>query len=293
MTQTTSYSPQVRTTDRRTLVTPEGIDLQVQLADVGARIGAVVIDLIIINVALIIGFFVFVFGGLSTNWEVAVSLYIIFALFLRSFYFLAFEMGPKAATPGKRMMKIRVAARNTAMGRARLSANAVFARNALREIELFLPISFMFMSSGDVDGIVALLGFIWSGIFLLFPLFNKDRLRAGDLIAGTWVVKAPKPILGRDLAKQKASTVANFAFTSEQVEAYGIHELHVLETVLRTQKSTTLEEVAERIRNKIGWHKQDGESDYAFLQAYYRALRERLESRMLMGVKRKDKFDKR
>jgi uncharacterized RDD family membrane protein YckC len=294
MTQTaTNYQAQIKNTDRRTLITPEGIDLQVQLADVGARIGAVVIDLIIINVTLILGFFVFIFGGLTTNWEVAVSLYIVFALFLRSFYFLAFEMGPKAATPGKRLMKIRVAARNTAMGRARLSANAVFARNALREIEIFLPISFIFSNSNDVDGIIALLGFIWSGIFLLFPLFNKDRLRAGDLIAGTWVVKAPKPILGRDLAKQKASTVANFAFTSEQVEAYGIHELHVLETVLRTQKSATMEEVAERIRNKIGWHKGDGESDYAFLQAYYRALRERLESRMLMGVKRKDKFDKR
>lgn len=293
MTQAASYSQQVKMTDRRTLVTPEGIDLQVQLADVGARIGAIVIDLIIISATLLIGFFVIIFGGIATNWELAFSLYIIFFLFLRSFYFLAFEMGPKAATPGKRIMKIRVAARSTAMGRARLSANAVFARNALREIELFLPISFMLTSSSDVDGIVALLGFIWSGIFLLFPLFNKDRLRAGDLIAGTWVVKAPKPILGRDLAKQKASAVANFSFTSEQVEAYGIHELHVLETVLRTQKSTTLEEVAERIRNKIGWHKQNDESDYAFLQAYYRALRKRLESRMLMGVKRKDKFDKR
>jgi hypothetical protein len=191
-------------------------------------------------------------------------------------------MGPKAATPGKRLMKIRVAARNTAMGQARLSANAVFARNALREIELFLPLSFMAANSGSVDGLIALMGFIWSGIFLLFPLFNKDRLRAGDLIAGTWVVKAPKPILGRDLAKQTAKTVNNFAFT-----------LHVLETVLRTQKGSTLEEVSERIRNKIKWDKQAGENDYAFLQAYYRALRERLESRMLMGVKRKDKFDKR
>ncbi len=293
MTQTIHYNTQVKATDRRTLITPEGIDLQIQLADVGARIGAVVIDLIIINVALILGLFIFIFGGLAVNWEVGVSLYIVFALFLRSFYFLAFEMGPKAATPGKRIMKIRVAARNTAMGRARLSANAVFARNALREIELFLPLSFMAANSNNIDGMIALLGFLWSGIFLLFPLFNKDRLRAGDLIAGTWVVKAPKPILGRDLAKQNVNTVSVFAFTSEQIEAYGIHELHVLESVLRTNKASTLQEVAERIRNKIGWAADLGESDHAFLQAYYRALRERLESRMLMGVKRKDKYDKR
>jgi len=33
---------------RRHLVTPEGVDLQVELADVGARIGAFAIDLIVI-----------------------------------------------------------------------------------------------------------------------------------------------------------------------------------------------------------------------------------------------------
>ena len=32
----------------------------------------------------------------------------------------------------------------------------------------------------------------WFLIFALFPFFNKDRLRAGDLIAGSWVDEAPK-----------------------------------------------------------------------------------------------------
>jgi len=40
-----------------------------------------------------------------------------------------------AATPGKRILGIRVAARN---GKA-LTAEAVFARNAMRELEVFLP----------------------------------------------------------------------------------------------------------------------------------------------------------
>lgn len=287
------YTTPIPPSDRRTLITPEGVDLQIQLADVGARIGAVTIDLLIISITLILSLFVFIWGGFAINGELAISLFILFALFLRSFYFLIFEMGPKAATPGKRLMKIRVAARNTAMGRAQLSANAVFARNALREIELFLPLSFLILKSNDVDGMIALLGLIWSGIFLLFPLFNKDRLRAGDMIAGTWVVRAPKPILGRDLAKQSQESLESFTFTPAQVEAYGIHELHVLETVLRTQKIKTMNDVAERIRQKIGWTQMAGETDTAFLNAYYRALRERLEARLLMGVKRKDKFDTR
>lgn len=291
MSESLKHNTQIQQTDRRSLITPEGIDLQVQLADIGARIGAITIDILIIGVTLFIGFFIFIWGGLAVNPEVAISLFIIFFLILRSFYFLGFEMGPKAATPGKRLMKIRVAARNTARGQARLSANAVFARNALREIEIFLPLSFLASQSGSVDGLIGLLGLIWSGIFLLFPLFNKDRLRAGDLIAGTWVVRAPKPILGRDLANQDKQTIESFSFSSEQIETYGIHELHVLETVLRTNKSATLKEVADRIRNKIKWQKIEPESDREFLQAYYRALRKRLESRLIMGVRRKNKFD--
>ena len=277
-----------RAVDQRRLITPEGIDLQVQLSDIGARIGAYVIDQIIINVGLIAAFFLIVFGGIAAGPEVVVTIFILVSFFLRNFYYMFFEMGPKAATPGKRISKIRVASRTN----ARLSANAVFARNALREIEINLPLSFLFMSGDSVDGWIALLGLLWSGIFLFFPLFNKDRLRAGDLIAGTWVVRAPKPILANDLASEKADLESAYTFTPEQVEAYGVHELHVLENVIRANEQQTVMDVADRIRNKIKWDKGMSEVDLDFLKAYYAALRGRLETRLLFGVRRKDKFDK-
>ena len=277
-----------RKVDQRRLITPEGIDLQVQLADIGARIGAYVIDQIIINVGLIAAFFIIIFGGVSSGPEVAITIFILINFFVRNFYYMFFEMGPKAATPGKRMSKIRVASRT----QARLTANAVFARNALREIEINLPLSFLFMSGSSVDGWIALLGLLWSGIFLFFPLFNKDRLRAGDLIAGTWVVRAPKPILAKDLASEKADLDSAYTFTPEQVEAYGVHELHVLENVIRANEQQTVKDVAERIRKKIKWSKGMSEHDLDFLKAYYAALRGRLETRLLFGVRRKDKFDK-
>ncbi|MDB2439151.1 RDD family protein [Hellea sp.] len=277
-----------RRVDQRRLITPEGIDLQVQLADIGARIGAYVIDQIIINVGLIAAFFIIIFGGLSAGPEVAITIFILINFFVRNFYYMFFEMGPKAATPGKRMSKIRVASRT----QARLTANAVFARNAMREIEINLPLSFLFMSGDSVDGWISLLGLLWSGIFLFFPLFNKDRLRAGDLIAGTWVVRAPKPILAKDLASEKVDLDSAYVFTPEQVEAYGVHELHVLENVIRANEQQTVMDVAERIRNKINWSKGMSEVDLDFLKAYYAALRGRLETRLLFGVRRKDKFDK-
>ncbi len=277
-----------RKVDQRRLITPEGIDLQVQLADIGARIGAYVIDQIIINVGLVAAFFLIIFGGISAGPDVAITIFILVNFFVRNFYYMFFEMGPKAATPGKRMSKIRVASRT----HARLTANAVFARNALREIEINLPLSFLFMSGSAVDGWISLLGLLWSGIFLFFPLFNKDRLRAGDLIAGTWVVRAPKPILAKDLASENADLDSAFTFTPEQVEAYGVHELHVLENVIRANEPQTVKDVADRIRNKIKWSKGMSEGDLDFLKAYYAALRGRLETRLLFGVRRKDKFDK-
>ena len=277
-----------RVVDQRRLITPEGIDLQVQLYDIGARIGAYVIDQIIIYVVLVAAFFIIIFGGIAAGPEVVITIFILVNFFLRNFYYMFFEMGPKAATPGKRISKIRVASRT----HARLSANAVFARNALREIEINLPLSFLAMSGNSVDGWIALLGLLWSGIFLFFPLFNKDRLRAGDLIAGTWVVRAPKPILANDLASEKADLDSAYSFTPEQVEAYGVHELHVLENVIRANEQQTVMDVADRIRNKIKWNKGMSEVDLDFLKAYYAALRGRLETRLLFGVRRKDKFDK-
>lgn len=277
-----------REPSQRSLITPEGINLQVRLADIGARIGAYAIDQFIINITLILAFLVIVFGGLASGPEIAVTIFILINFFVRNFYYMFFEMGPKAATPGKRITKIRVASRT----QARLTANAVFARNAMREIEINLPLSFLFMAGESVDGWIALLGFLWSGIFLFFPLFNKDRLRAGDLIAGTWVVRAPKPILAADLAAENAELDSAYVFTPEQIEAYGVYELHVLENIIRANEPDTVKDVAKRIRDKINWDKGMSEVDLDFLKAYYAALRGRLETRLLFGVRRKDKFDK-
>ena len=79
--------------------------------------------------------------------------------------------------------------------------------------------------------------------------------------------------------------------TPQQAEAYGIHELHVLEDVLRQSTAEVKSQVAARIRTKINWSRIEGETDLDFLEAYYAALRRRLEQRMLLGERKADKFD--
>jgi len=71
---------------RRHLVTPEGVDLQIELADVGARIGAFALDLVIMTVMLIAA--AFALGSMSRySQELAVTIFVLIAFLLRSFYF--------------------------------------------------------------------------------------------------------------------------------------------------------------------------------------------------------------
>ena len=120
-----------------------------------------------------------------------------------------------------------------------------------------------------------------------------DRLRLGDLVAGTWVVRAPTRRLLPDMAiAPTAYATVRFDFTPAQLDAYGVKELQVLEDVLRRRQIETIRGVAERIRVKIGWTRGPDESDFDFLDAYYAALRRRLEQLMLLGRRRKDKHDR-
>lgn len=278
---------------RRSLVTPEGVDLNLRIGDSGQRIGAFLIDVIIQYGVLFL--FALVLGTIYSAVEgkgaenVGV-LYFLGAFVLQNGWFIGFELSPRAATPGKRFLGLRVASRDG----GRLTAEAVIVRNVTRQVEFFLPVAFIFVAGalGGVDGLFYLMVAIWMGIFLFFPLFNKDRLRVGDLLAGTWVVRSPKRILMPDLSQTGAHTHAHFAFTDKQLQAYGVKELHVLEQVLRTRDRKTMAAVAMRIRRKIDWVSGPDERDEDFLAAYYAALRSRLEQRMLFGHRRKDKHDK-
>jgi uncharacterized RDD family membrane protein YckC len=280
----------------RSLITPEGVDLKVQIATAGERAGAYLLDqlfifLVIAGASVVLYLIaVMLTAVVGRAWVPAglAMIWLIGAFLLRNFYFVYFETRPRAATPGKRINGLRVAMRNG----GRLSFEAVFARNVMREIEFFLPLSFLAADNETVGAVMILTALVWTGIFLFFPLFNRDRLRVGDLVGGTWVVKSPKLALMPDLSSAPPREIERFAFTRAQLDAYGVKELQVLEGVLRKNSLATIVAVAARIREKIDWERQPGETDHEFLEAYYAALRGRLEGGLLMGRRRKDKFDR-
>ncbi|MDR3513411.1 MAG: RDD family protein [Caulobacteraceae bacterium] len=276
---------------RRELVTPEGVDLEVRLADASERAGAFLIDLVIMGVAMIALTILVGVAAAATHNKTGGSIMIVALLLiwflLRNFYFVAFELTPRGATPGKRLLGLRVASRNG----GRLTADAIFARNAMRELEVYLPATFLFARASGVDAWIILLGIAWCAVFVFMPLFNRDKLRAGDIVAGTWVLKAPRRKLAPDMAVKAHAAAKGVAFTQRELDTYGVKELQVLEEVLRRYEPRTLKAVAERIRTKIGRPADPQLSDGAFLDAYYVALRGRLEHRLLFGRRRRDKFD--
>ncbi|WP_218044902.1 RDD family protein [Kiloniella majae] len=316
----------------RRVITPEGVPVSFQLASRGDRLAAVLLDLMIVYGLPLLIILGFLFSGIWENFlEKEEFLYVLFSfvtvlLFLwYNFYFSFFETKWQGRTPGKRALGIRVVDRYG----GQLKPDAVFARNLMRELELFLPISMLFSPfASGYDGLIDLLIWVWLGVFIFLPFFNKDRLRAGDMIAGTWVVKIPKTNLLGDIVQDKdilgsgtkklsdklgaskAGQKELYSFSDEQVDAYGIYELQTLEELLRKPEVApkTIKEVTERIKAKIKWveppksetssfywkgHKAGStQSDKAFLKAYYAALRKRLEAKMLFGVRRENKHDK-
>ncbi len=281
---------------RRDIVTPEGVPIHVVLARRGERILAFVLDLLImLAIVIAAGLLVFFSFRDGSNWTWTFSFVLILLFFLRAFYFIFFELRSRGMTPGKRMIGIRVVDRRG----GRLHAGAIFARNLMREVEFFIPISLLFApTGGGVGGWITLTTLGWVSIFLLMPLFNRDSLRVGDLVAGTWVIAVPKAELLPDIAtaaEPAPAAVSAPAFTLKELDAYGIYELQTLEDLLRLTGSEARPAqlvVAERIHRKIGRPApHPGADPKPFLDAYYAALRAHLEQKMRLGVRREDKYD--
>jgi uncharacterized RDD family membrane protein YckC len=289
----------------RVMVTPEGIALPVTIASRGTRAGALILDFMIITflqIAVTIVLFMIAGGtfealanpeqqGAAGQALEFLGVVWIIAMFLfRNAYFLLFELGPRGATPGKRMTGIRIAARDG----GRLNVEMVVARNLLRDIELFLPLAFLFATlGGEGSGAVSLAITAWLFIFALFPFFNKDRLRAGDVIAGSWVLETPRRKLeeamsGENGVRQAAADTSGYRFDNAELAVYGEYELQTLERVLRENRQEPMVAVMEAICQKIG-READYHDPRGFLDAYYTQLRALLEANMRMGQRKADK----
>lgn len=287
--------------------TPEGLSLPFLVAPAGDRAAAFLFDMLAIVLATILVWVLAGFTAAVGLGTVGLSFALLAGFLLWNFYFIWFEVHRGGLTLGKKRVGLRVIARDGGP----LTAEAVFARNLMRNLEFYLPVMALLAPEAilpEAPGWGRLLAVVWLLVFALMPLFNRDRLRCGDLVAGTLVVKAPAAVLLSDLAARPEAVRParrpsepppppqdEFPFTREQLDIYGIHELQVLEDLLRRQDQGTLdplilEDVCEKIKTKIGWPRERWNVPVRpFLDAFYRAQRGALEQKMLFGQRRERK----
>ncbi|HET6980626.1 MAG TPA: RDD family protein [Myxococcaceae bacterium] len=272
----------------RGLETPEGVPIQLELASVGDRLVAVMIDLFLMNVIGVLLAIIVLLTGARGRAELAAAVMLVLFFLIRCFYFPILELRWRGQTPGKRATRIRVISRTGGP----LTAQAVVARNLLRELELFQPMVILLAPAAIAGGFPAWVGLIaglWVLVFALLPLVNRDHLRAGDLVAGTMVVRAPPMLLLDDLGAARGQPALQFRV--DQLDIYGAYELQTLEAVLRLgntlENAGALTAVAEQIQKRIGWTPgTERVGPFEFLSTFYAAQRARLEQRLLLGERR-------
>jgi uncharacterized RDD family membrane protein YckC len=155
------------------LLSPEKVYFSFDLAGIGSRFVALIIDNIIqyllLFFLLAIGFFIATLSGedfltliIDSSYLLVIVILSVFAIFYG--YFIFFEIIWSGQTPGKRFAKIRVVKDNGGT----VNVSSVLIRNTIRVIDA-LPTS--------------------HAIGLITILVNKKNQRLGDMAAGTIVIR--------------------------------------------------------------------------------------------------------
>src|SRR5256885_11895608 len=148
--------------------TPEHVDVRFELAGVGSRMAAALLDLFLIWLGLLLLVFLdgSILGGSPERlrgWLAAVVILLVFVLFWG--YFTLFEALNGGRTPGKQALGIRVVMDT---GRS-ITPSAAVVRNLVRFIDCYFPVPF--------------------APALISMFLHPSNKRPGDMAAGTIVVR--------------------------------------------------------------------------------------------------------
>lgn len=269
---------------------PEGVPISFSIASMGTRFGAQFLDILITYGGMLLLLIALLWLDIL-SWAALFSLFLLLTFLVRIPYYILSELVWNGRTIGKRITGIRVISAN---GR-RLTPHQITARNLMKEVEIFTPISmiFAFEFISDITSIILV---VWLLIIVGVPLTNRRRQRLGDIIAGTIVVVRPMPVLLPDLSAGIGTSQHGYEFRTEHLDVYGRFELQTLEQILRKppkgpEARKRVSDVAQTIVRKIGYDEKVPQNrEWDFLLEFYRQQREYLENRHLFGDSREDKF---
>ena len=218
--------------DKHTIETPEQIGLHFEVAGVGSRFLAILIDTIIQTVTGIIAALVLILvsavlgqGAASSVWIIAIG---VFGAFLLLYgYFAIFEILWNGQTPGKKIIGIRVIKES---GRPLTPAETI-GRNLMRIVD-------------QMPAMYAI------GLVTMF-LSNRNK-RLGDLVAGSIVIRESKKNKATPwLAGQNSQTLpSGFQPAHPGAHRISVDDLRLMDTFLNRRHEMDAD-LRSRMANQI------------------------------------------
>jgi uncharacterized RDD family membrane protein YckC len=245
-----------------TILTPESVEFELELADLGSRFIAILIDtiiqiLIILPVIVLIGLIEFFFPGENNpaplaSWITGILFILLFILGF-SGYHIFFELIWNGKTPGKRIASIKV----IRDGGFPVEVTSSFIRNLIRIVD-FIPFYYF-------TGIISI-------------VLNKNKKRLGDIVAGTIVIKEYADISPPVLIKhEECSTGINLSCLEKITEKEYILIRELLlrhEDLDRTAQKSIASQIAGALIEKLNIDKSQIEGrEYEFLEELVKTLR--------------------
>jgi uncharacterized RDD family membrane protein YckC len=229
--------------DRRTISTPEGVQLALPLAGIGSRFMALLIDYLIGGVAALIA----ILAAAALGSELAARIVSVTALLaINVVYFTLFEVFGGGRTLGKRATGLRV----VTDGGGQVGLRASLIRNIVRVLEL--------AALAYTPAIISVLA-------------TRNNQRLGDLAAGTLVVRDTK--LERVVTAPQPPSVSSERYASWDVTGIGEEEAGAVRSFLERRQQlrpgarrALAEQLARRLRPLVAGA-QHGLSDEAFLES--------------------------
>jgi uncharacterized RDD family membrane protein YckC len=222
--------------------TPENVAFGYQVAGIGSRFLASLLDTIIvvllqIVVIVVVALIVNAFGGSGSTFADQLSAWVvaIFGLIASLFYwgyYIFFEMLWNGQSPGKRWVGLRVI--RTDGTPITLSESLI--RNLARLVD-FLPAAY--------------------GIGVMTMFMDKQSRRLGDLAAGTLVVQDHAPISIQSLSVKRTVNLGMQGLTKISLDGFPVerltnNDLSLIEDfLLRRDQLTHRDQLAIQILNKL------------------------------------------
>ena len=234
------------------LTTPEGVTFRMPLAGPASRLLALIVDLLVVNVALSL-----LMGGVQLvgvlSADFGFGLYALLAFLLPMLYSMVLETVWRGQTLGKRLLNLKVVDQDG----LRLQVSQVVVRNLLRTVDS-LPVFYL------IGGVASMV--------------TRRAQRLGDLAANTVVIRTGKtfrPDLSV-LATDKYNSIRDYPLLASRLrQKLGSDEIALIIRALTRRelleplaRVALYRELAEHVKQKVDFPEESllGQSDEQFLR---------------------------